>query len=103
MSASWVNAGLLYGTLHRRGHLTLDARLRARVVRLAAATAAMAAVLVLANRWLDPMTAGSLAERGIGLAMLMAAGGIAYFAVAFALGAFSIADLKAQLTRRAPR
>ena len=80
----------------------LDARLRARGIRLLAAAAAMASVLVVANRWIDPWMGRSLAERGIGLALLMTGGGIAYFAVAFLLKAFSVADLRTQLSRRRP-
>jgi putative peptidoglycan lipid II flippase len=99
--SAWVNAGLLYWTLHRRALLTLDARLRARIVRLLAATAAMAALLLVANRWIDPMMGRSLPERALGLILLMSGGGIAYFAVAFLLGAFSLSDLRTQLTRRA--
>ena len=98
--SAWVNAGLLYWTLHRRAHLTLDARLRARGLRLIAATAAMAAVLLLLNPVVDPLMGRSLFERVVGLALLMAAGVAVYFAAAFALGAFRLAELRAQLTRR---
>ncbi len=98
--SAWVNAGLLYWTLHRRVHLTLDARLKARGARLIAATAVMAGVLLLLNPLIDPFMARSLIERIVGLGLLMAAGVVAYFAVAFLLGAFRVADLRAQLTRR---
>ena len=98
--SAWVNAGLLYAVLHRRAHLALDARLKARGLRLIAATAAMAGVLLLLNPLIDPFMARSLIERIVGLGLLMAAGVVAYFAVAFLLGAFRVADLRAQLTRR---
>src|SRR5262249_28031445 len=32
--ASWLNIAMLSGTLHKRGHLVLDARLRARLPRI---------------------------------------------------------------------
>ncbi|MDB5688273.1 MAG: murein biosynthesis integral rane protein MurJ [Sphingomonas bacterium] len=100
--SAWVNAGLLYWTLHRRAHLTLDARLRSRAVRLIGATFVMAAGLLLLNGWIDPLMGGSIIVRGLGLALLIGAGGILYFGAAFALGAFRLADLRAQLSRRRP-
>jgi putative peptidoglycan lipid II flippase len=100
--SAWVNAGLLYWTLHRRGHLTLDARLRSRGLRLIGATLVMAAGLLALNHWIDPLMGRSLAVRGVGLVLLMGAGGMLYFGAAFALGAFRIADLRAQLSRRRP-
>jgi putative peptidoglycan lipid II flippase len=100
--SAWVNAGLLYWTLHRRAHLTLDARLRSRGVRLIGATLVMAAGLLLLNGWIDPLMGRSLILRAAGLVLLMGAGGILYFGAAFALGAFRIADLRAQLSRRRP-
>jgi putative peptidoglycan lipid II flippase len=100
--SAWVNVALLHWTLHRRAHLTIDRRLRARLPRLALATAAMAGVLLLLNGWIDPLMARGIAERAIGLALLFGAGGVTYFAIAFALGALSLADLRAQLSRRRP-
>ena len=44
--SSWVNAVMLAGVLHRRGHLVFDARLRSRLPRIALATLAMTAILV---------------------------------------------------------
>ena len=99
-AAAWVNAGLLYWTLRRRGHFTGDARLRRSVWRLVLATAAMAGVLLLLGGPLMPMMTGSVVARLTGLTVLIGSGGLAYLGVAYALGAFSLADLKAQLGRR---
>ena len=98
--AAWLNAGLLYWTLRKRGQFTVDARLRRSLPRLAAATLAMVAVLLVANKLVAPYMAATLVERSVALALLIAAGGMAYVGIAAALGAFSIADIKAQLTRR---
>ena len=99
-AAAWVNAGALYWVLRRRGHFAVDHRLRRNVWRLVAASAVMAAVLAgvdqLIASWLD---AGSVA-RVVALAALIAAGGSAYLVAAYALRAFSLADLKGQLRRR---
>ncbi|MDB5718375.1 MAG: murein biosynthesis integral rane protein MurJ [Sphingomonas bacterium] len=100
--SAWVNAGLLYWTLHRRAHLTLDPRLRARGIRMIAATAAMAAALLLLNPFLEPLMGDGVLMRGVGLALLIGIGGLVYFGVAFAIGAFNLGDLRAQLTRRRP-
>lgn len=99
-AAAWVNAGALYWTLRRRGHFALDHRLRRNAWRLAAASAAMAAVLLVANRFALPFMAASLVARAAALAVLIATGGVAYLVSACALRAFSLADLKGQLRRR---
>ena len=98
--AAWLNAGLLYWTLRRRGQFDIDARLRKSLPRLALATAAMAAVLLAANRLVAPTMTASITERSIALALLIGAGGIVYVGVAAGLGAFSLADIRVQLTRR---
>jgi putative peptidoglycan lipid II flippase len=98
--SAWVNAGLLYWTLHRREHFTIDARLRRSAVRLIAAAVAMAALLFVLNPLIDSFMARSLIERAVALAVMMGAGGALYFGAAFLLGAFNLADLKAQLRRR---
>ena len=98
--AAWVNAGALYVVLRRRGHFAVDARLRRTVWRLLVAAAVMVVVLLALDPLIMGWMHGSLIVRGLGLALLLSAGGIAYLASAFALKAFSVADLKAQLTRR---
>ena len=96
----WVNAALLYLTLHRRGHLTLDARLKRSAAKLGLATLAMAVLLLLLNPLVRPHMTRGILERGVWLGFLMAAGAFAYFGAAGALGAFRPAELKAQLLRR---
>ncbi len=99
-AAAWVNAGLLFWTLRRRGHFAIDHRLRRTAWRLVAASAVMAGVLVVADRWVGPAMAGGSATRVAALAALIAAGGVAYIAAAYGLRAFSLADVTAQLRRR---
>jgi putative peptidoglycan lipid II flippase len=99
--SAWVNAGLLYWTLRRRDHFAMDARLKRSAIRLGGATLAMTALLLVLNPLLDPLMHGALLWRAIGLGILMGAGAAAYFGAAFLFGAFRVADLKAQLRRKA--
>ena len=98
--SAWVNAGLLYLALRQRGHFAIDPRLRTNAIKLLAATVAMAALLIAANPVVDPHMARGLFERGLWLGGLMGASVILYFGIAFALGAFRPAELKAQFARR---
>lgn len=97
--AAWVNAVLLYLALRRRGHLELDARLKRTVVRLLAATAVTAAVLPWLNPVVAPWMTGSVIDRGIGLAVLGVATGVAYFGTALALRAFTLGEIRKQFRR----
>ena len=98
--AAWVNAGALFWTLRRRGLFAVDDRLRRNAWRLIAASAAMSGVLIAADRLVSPYMGASLFARAGALTALIAAGGVAYLAAAYALKAFSLADLKGQLRRR---
>ena len=98
-AAAWVNAFALWWTLRKRGHFVVDARLRRSVPRLLAASAAMVAVLLAMNRAVAPWLAETVWSRGAGLALLIAAGGVAYFAGIAALRAVSLADVRAQFRR----
>ena len=99
--SAWVNVGLLYWTLHKRGHFAADAQLKRRTLRLVLASAAMGGVLLLLDPAVDRHTAGPFAERAIAVLVLMTAGGAAYFGAAFLFGAFRLSDLKALRRRRA--
>lgn len=93
--SAWANAVLLGVILYRRGHLKIDARLRARLPRMVLATVTMAAALALLEwgfaGWLD----GDHGHRIAALAILVA-GGLASFALcAQAFGAAGWADVRA--------
>ncbi len=98
--SAWVNVALLYLTLRRRKHFATDARLRARTLRLAAATLGMTAVLLALNPWVDGYTAGSAWLRIVALAVLMALGAAAYFAGTFLFRAYTVSELRQQFVRR---
>ncbi len=100
--SAWVNVLLLWWTLRRRGHFTIDARLARSAIRLVAATLAMTALLLALNPIVDAHMGRGFGERAVVLGALMALAAALYFGAAFAFGAYRWGDLKAQLTRRAP-
>jgi putative peptidoglycan lipid II flippase len=99
--AAWVNAGLLVTTAVRRGHYAADARFKSRLPRIVLSLFAMSAVLLALNRLL----AGNYGEEaGIvpalwGLAVLVLAGALSYFAAAQLTGAFRLSDLRSAMRR----
>lgn len=94
-----INCLLLYIILHRRGWFRFTAKLGLKILRQLVAVAAMSALLW----WLMPQLAthysGGAFERAWSLAALVAAGGGAFFAAAWLVGALD-KDLVAMLTRR---
>ncbi|MEJ7926243.1 murein biosynthesis integral membrane protein MurJ [Sphingobium sp. AN641] len=97
--AAWVNVLILYWLLHRRGQMRMDARFRAKAVRIVLASAVMGGALHLLNPLLDPYMARSVAERTIALALLCGIGGMVYGAAALALRAYAISELRAAFRR----
>jgi putative peptidoglycan lipid II flippase len=98
--SAWVNAIMLYWTLHKRDHFAMDDRLRRTSIRLIAATIAMAAALLALNPFIEPYTGLKLIERIVALCVLIGAGAIVYFGAVFGLGAYRMSELKAQFRRR---
>jgi putative peptidoglycan lipid II flippase len=85
--AAWVNAGLLYYTLHKRDHLSADPQLRRSALQISVASAVMGVALWFLNPIVDPHLAGSLIERGIWLGVLIGGGGVVYLVSGLLLGA----------------
>ena len=98
--AAWVNAGALWWVLRGRGHFSIDARLRRAGLRLLVATAVMVAVLLALDPLLGPLTSGGLVARAVALALLLGGAGIAYLVAARLLGIFTLAELRAQFSRK---
>ena len=98
--AAWVNVLLLYASLHRREHLQLDARLKAKAVRIIGASIAMGATLFALNPWLDPYMGGNWPERIGALTVLCGVGGAVYGVAVLLLGGASLKELRAQLVRK---
>ena len=98
--AAWVNAGALWWWLRKRGHFTIDDRLRRTVPRLVAATLAMAACLALANPFVAPFMTASLFVRALALALLVGGGFVVFVAACALFRTVRLSDVRSQLTRR---
>lgn len=97
--SAWLNVALLASVLMRRGDLVLDARLKARSLRQAAAALAMTVALALILLLLAPGFAGGEASRVLALGLLVGAGLLVYALAALGLGAAKPAELRAALSR----
>lgn len=100
--AGWVNAALLLVTLIKRGHWGSDRALMGRLPRIALATAAMGAALVVGQHLLAPnLTSQSpFAAQAGALAVLVVAGSGVYFIAAFLFGGVDRMMLTRGLRRR---
>jgi putative peptidoglycan lipid II flippase len=96
-----LNVVTLYAILQLRGWFRFTGKLAGRIARQLVATAAMSALLW----WMMPLLAdrfgGSVFERVWSVAALVAAGGSAFFAVAWLVGALD-RDLIGELRRKRP-
>jgi putative peptidoglycan lipid II flippase len=99
--SAWVNVGLLFGVLYRRGHIQPDKRLIAKLWRIVAAAALMGGALWfgghLADRWME----GPLEQRIAALAVLCGGGAAVYGLATLALGAYRLSEIKGMLRRKA--
>ncbi len=94
--SAWLNASLLALRLRRADLLQPDARLKTRLPRIVAASIMMAAGLWLLQPWLLPL------PPVLGLALLIAAGGLGFLLLAQLGGALDLAEVKSLMTRRRP-
>lgn len=98
--AAWVNVALLYWTLHQRDHLRMDARFKAKALRIAAASALMAAALWFLNPIADVHMAKGLTERVLALTALCSAGAAVYGVALLIFGGLNLKELRRQFTRK---
>ncbi|MBN2752488.1 MAG: murein biosynthesis integral membrane protein MurJ [Rhodospirillaceae bacterium] len=97
--SAWLNAGLLGYVLHRRGHFLLDARMKSRAPRIAAAAAVMAGLLLVGQGFGSEIPIFVAAPAWGRLMILIGLGGLVYGIAARVLGAASVAELRAALRR----
>ena len=100
--ASWLNIAMLGWTLHQRGHLALDARLRTRLPRILISSLLMGFAVWALARPLAPLLDGGLALQIAVLVLLVLAGLLAFGALALVTGAASAAEFRALLRGRRP-
>lgn len=98
--AAWVNVGLLYYTLHKRGHFKVDAQLRRSILQIVSASAVMGIMLLFLNPIVDPHLGNGFFERGVWLLVLIGSGGATYLLSGLLLGAASWQTIKTQFLRR---
>jgi putative peptidoglycan lipid II flippase len=101
-AAGWINAALLLGGLIRRGHWARDAALLTRIPRLIVAATAMAGCVYLATHYFADRLASHahlLVKAGT-LGGIVAAAGLVYVALAFAIGGADTGMIKRNIRRR---
>ena len=97
--SGWLNVVLLAAALRRRGHWRPDARLGARTVWIAVATAGMSVALWLGLALLKTPLSHPNVTGVMALAAAVALGGAVYGALGMALGVVRIGELRAALRR----
>jgi putative peptidoglycan lipid II flippase len=97
--AAWINCGLLYFTLRRRGYLVIDPRLKRTLPRLLLAAAGLGLALWFGIKPLQPYLEGGELVRALALAVLVAGGLGLYLVLVIATGAMPLKDL-ARFVRR---
>ena len=86
--SAWLNVGLLWWYLHRRGDYHADPGVRRTVPRMVAAAVLMAAVLSFASAFVMPYTQGPGLQRLAALGLLVGGGVAVYFGAGLVLGAY---------------
>ncbi|MBN8999968.1 MAG: polysaccharide biosynthesis C-terminal domain-containing protein, partial [Rhizobiales bacterium] len=99
-AAAWLNAVLLAWRLVRRGHWTMDARLRRVLPRLLLAALAMGAAAHAAAGWAAPWLAGEGLRAALALAAICVGGAVLYGLACHALRAIDVGDALAALRGR---
>ena len=100
--SGWMQALTLLVLLRRHGHFRLDRRAARNIPRIAAAALGMAAIVLGLRLLLEPALAGQAVTRLGALALLIAAGVLAFAVLVLALGGADWRELRGQLRRHAP-
>jgi putative peptidoglycan lipid II flippase len=100
----FLNAGLLYATLARRGFFIADRRLKRTLPRIVLSSAVMGVVLWLVAEALGGKFRAPTPEltRAVALTVLIASGFLAYIIAVFATGALDFRQARRFLSRRTP-
>jgi putative peptidoglycan lipid II flippase len=98
--AATVNVSLLYFTLKKRGHFVADDQLKRRAFRLTLAALLMGAALWPMMELFKTYVHGDWWARGLTMAVLVGTGVLVYGFATLLSGAFTLAEIKAQLSRK---
>ena len=98
-----LNCALLYANLHQRGHFRFSGALLGRVLRQVAASALMAGVLWFLLQATMPWYSGSVAQRALGIVLLVGTGLTVYAVVAWTIGAVDKEDIALLARRRSAK
>jgi len=96
---AWVNTLALAGHLRREGHLRFDERLQRRLPRIVLASTVMGVGLWYMQPFLLPHLGAGLWQGIGGLALLVVSGFVVYAAVALFIGAATLTEIRAALSR----
>ncbi|MCS6985926.1 MAG: murein biosynthesis integral membrane protein MurJ [Sphingomonadaceae bacterium] len=98
-ASAWLNVGLLWAGLRRRGHFAPDAPLRRSLPRMGLAAVLLAAALAALTPWAEALAASGPAGRLVGATVLVGAGALVYLGAGSMLGAWQPRALAAALRR----
>jgi putative peptidoglycan lipid II flippase len=98
--AAWINCGLLYFTLRRRGYLVIDRKLERTLPRLFLSAAGLGLALWFGIKPLEPYLRDGELVRALALALLVAGGFGVYLILVIATGAMPLKDLVRFFRRR---
>ncbi|MCZ6763989.1 MAG: murein biosynthesis integral membrane protein MurJ [Alphaproteobacteria bacterium] len=97
--SAWVNAGLLWFGLRRRGYFTTDARLRRRVPRIVAAALVMGGCVYYAHARLAIWFDAGFWQQLLALTVLVVGGFVLYVALLLAMRVTTPSELRRTLIR----
>ncbi len=97
--SAWVNAGLLFFYLWRRGHFQLDSRLKQRILRIVISSAFMGALLAWGAGFADPWFKGDLVTKIAAILFLVLGGIISYGLAAIITGAVKGSEVAGVMKR----
>lgn len=100
--SAWCNTIMLYIILHKRGHYHLESALVFRIGRILISAAAMGAIIWFLAPYGQAYYGAGIIERVLSIGLLVGAGAIVYFALAFVTGAIDRSKINMLTKKSAP-
>ena len=101
-AGAWLNFLLLFVILAARGHFRMPGWLISRVARQLVAAAVMGVALFFLQGYLGDVFTGSAGKRILGLGLIVGAGGVLYFGIAWVIGGIDKSDIRTLFRRAKP-